>query len=110
MRLLALFRCYLEGSGFEIITDNQALKSLLFEKDFNPTDAGWVHTLGNFGIFPIVLEKGKIHVLGDALSRIPNSSSDGSVFLNHISTIEPRQRVHEMVIEHMHGDNHFGKI
>ncbi len=31
-----------------------------------------METLGNFSIFPIILKPGKIHVLGDALSRAPH--------------------------------------
>ena len=33
--------------------------------------ARWLETQGNFGIFPINLEPGKIHVLGDVLSQAP---------------------------------------
>lgn len=35
-------------------------------------EARWLETLGNFGIFPITLKPGKIHVLGDSLSRAPH--------------------------------------
>ncbi len=34
-----------------------------------------METLGNFGIFPITLKYGKVHVFGDALSRIPQIDS-----------------------------------
>ena len=41
-------------------------------------EARWLETLGNFGIFPITLKPGKIHVLGDVLSRAPHVLSGNS--------------------------------
>ncbi len=37
-------------------------------------EARWLETLGNFGIFPINLKPGRIHVLGDTLSRAPQTA------------------------------------
>ena len=71
---LMRFRCYLEGSHFEIFTDNQVLKSFFTKPKLSRREARWLETLGNFGIFPINLKPGKIHVLGDALSRAPHAS------------------------------------
>ena len=70
---LMRFRCYLEGSEFEIFTDNQVLKNFFTKPKLSRKEARWLETLGNFGIFPINLKPGKIHVLGDALSRVPNA-------------------------------------
>ena len=71
---LQRFRCYLEGSSFEIFTDNQVLKHFFTKPKLSRREARWLETLGNFGIFPINLKPGKIHVLGDALSRAPQVS------------------------------------
>ena len=71
---LMRFRCYLEGSSFEIFTDNQVLKSFFSKPKLSRREARWLETLGNFGIFPINLKPGKIHVLGDTLSRAPHAS------------------------------------
>ena len=69
---LERFRCYLEGSSFEIFTDNQVLKHFFSKPNLSRREARWVETLGNFGIFPINLKPGKVHVLGDTLSRAPH--------------------------------------
>lgn len=68
------FRCYLEGSEFEIVTDNQVLKYFFSKEKHSRREAGWLSTLTNFRIFPITLQKGSLkgsfHVLDDALSRV----------------------------------------
>eukprot|EP00171_Calliarthron_tuberculosum_P021638 IDg21638t1 len=66
---LSHFRCYLEGSEFETFTDNQVLKYLFEKKNISRREARWLDLLSDFGIFPINLTKGKLHVLGDTLSR-----------------------------------------
>ncbi len=71
---LMRFRCYLEGSDFDIFTDNQVLKSFVTKAKLSRREARWLETLGNFGIFPITLTPGKIHVLGDILPRAPHAS------------------------------------
>lgn len=70
---LKRFRCYLEGSEFEIITDNQVLSNLFTKENLSRREASWISLLRNFGIFPITLKKGYLHVLGDAPSRIPHA-------------------------------------
>ncbi len=66
--LLRLKR-YLEGSNFNIFTENQVVTSFLMKPKLSTREARWLETLGNFGIFPINLKPGKIHVLGDTFSR-----------------------------------------
>lgn len=70
---LQRFRCYLEGASFEIFTDNQILKYFFTKPKLSRREARWLEILGNFGIFPINLKPGKIHVLGDTLSRAPHA-------------------------------------
>lgn len=79
---LQRFRCYLEGSNFEIFTDNQVLKSFFTKPKLSRREARWLETLGIFGIFPITLKPGKIHVLGDTLSRAPHASMNALEVLN----------------------------
>ena len=69
---LERIRCYLEGANFEIFTDNQVLKYFFTKPKMSRKEARWLETLGNFGVFPITLKPGKIHVLGDALPRAPH--------------------------------------
>ena len=79
VRFLERFRCYLEGSHFEIFTDNQVLKHFFTKPNLSRREARWLEILGNFGIFPITLKPGKIHVLGDALSRAPHAKVNATV-------------------------------
>lgn len=79
VKFLERFRCYLEGSEFEMITDNQVLKHFFTKPKLSRREARWVETLGNFGVFPITLKPGKVHVLGDTLSRAPHARSDPDV-------------------------------
>lgn len=48
------------------------MKHFFTNKDLSRREARWVEILGYFGIFPITLKPGKIHVLGDTLSRAPH--------------------------------------
>ena len=52
--------------------DNQVLKHFFTKPRLSRREARWIETLGNFEIFPITLELGKVHVLGDTLSRAPH--------------------------------------
>ena len=79
---LQRFRCYLEGTSFEIFTDNQVLKHFFTKPKLSRREARWLETLGNFGIFPITLKPGKIHVLGDTLSRAPHASMNSVEILS----------------------------
>lgn len=105
IRFLERFRCYLEGSSFEIITDNQILKHFFTKKDLSRREARWIETLGNFGIFPITLKPGKIHVLGDALSRAPHAPEDPAV-----NDIEVPYCAFDDVITNYEEDQFFGPI
>ena len=48
---LERFRCYLEGSEFEIFTDNQVLKHFFTKAKLSRREARWLETLGNFVYF-----------------------------------------------------------
>lgn len=107
VRFLEHFRCYLEGSEFEIVTDNQVLRYLFDKKSLSRREAGWIHCLSNFGIFPMSLEKGKVHVLGDALSRIPEG---GLCEVANIMLIDGPNNLQEKIIAALNTDQHFAPI
>lgn len=69
---LKIFRCYLVGASFELITDNQVLKSFFTKAQLSRLEARWLDLFAHFGITEVTLKDGKVHVLGDALSRIPH--------------------------------------
>eukprot|EP00171_Calliarthron_tuberculosum_P023620 IDg23620t1 len=72
---LKRFRCYLEGSSFEVITDNQVLKHFLSKPQLSRREARWLDFFAHFRITTITLKPGKAHVLGDVLSRAPHAPS-----------------------------------
>lgn len=68
---LQRFRCYLEGTEFEVFTDNQVLRYFFSKPILSRREARWLDFLGQFGITQPALVKGKVHVLGDVPSRAP---------------------------------------
>lgn len=80
---LKRFRCYLEGSEFEVLTDNQVLKHFFSKPELSRREARWLDFLGQFGISTLTLVKGRVHVLGDAPSRAPHSGRTSS-YLNNV--------------------------
>ena len=69
---LKRFRCYLEGSSFEVFTDNQVLLHFFSKPNMNRKEARWLDLLSQFGILRMNLKPGRVHVLGDVLSRAPH--------------------------------------
>jgi len=64
-----LFRHYLTGRKFTIITDHTALTSLMHQKQLSGIFARWVLKLQEFD-FDIKYRKGRLNGNADALSRI----------------------------------------
>ena len=103
---LGRFRCDLEGSTFEIFTDNQVLKHFFSKPKLSRKEARWLETLGNFGIFPITLKPVKLHVLGDALSRAPQIIK-GEMKINDVEV--PSIDVNDVLSDY-EGDQFFGRV
>lgn len=102
---LMRFRCYLEGSTFEVITDNQVVRHFLTKKNLNRREARWLDTLASFNISSVTLQKGKIHVLGDSLSRIPQRLEVSQVELTSGSSSALQTELSDYLT-----DQHFGPI
>ena len=70
------FRCYVLGRPFELVVDHSALVWLLKRKE-PPTGklARWVLLLQEYE-YSVVHRPGKLHVLADALSRLPRVRED----------------------------------
>lgn len=54
---LKRFRCYLEGTSFEVITDNQILKSYFTKQKLSRKETRWLEFLSQFGISDLTLKK-----------------------------------------------------
>lgn len=59
--------CYLEGSEFEAMTDNQVLKNFFSKINVSRREAWWIKHFTHFGV-KMTVQKGKAHVLGHNLS------------------------------------------
>ena len=108
IEFLKHFRCYLEGAEFEVITDNQVLKNFFDKKELSRREARWIETLSEFGIFPITLQKGRVHVLGDALSRVTHGKD--TVELQNISVLHWNPASDNSFKSRLRDDQYFGPI
>lgn len=108
VQFLTHFRCYLEGAEFEIITDNQVLKHFFDKQDLSRREARWLEILSGFGVFPITLKKGSVHVLGDALSRVHHGPE--MMEIQNISTLLPAIEHQDSFKKLLVEDQFFGRI
>lgn len=84
---LKRFRCYFEGSSFEVITDNQELNHFFIKPHMSRKEARWLDLLSQFGIKEVTLQPGRVHVLGDVLSRAPHVIDGLEVANMQVSTV-----------------------
>lgn len=84
---LKRFRRYFEGAEFKFITDNQVLKNIFYRPDLSRGEARWHDFQSQSGITKLALEKGHVHVLGDALSRVPHASMRSEIEVNNLHSM-----------------------
>lgn len=108
IEFLTHFRCYLEGSQFEIVTDNQVLKHFFDKKDLSRREARWLERFSDFGIFPITLKQGSTHVLGGVLSRAKDATQ--MTELQNITCISADLAEQASFKDHLKTDQVFGPI
>ena len=84
------------------------LKNFFTKPKLSRKEARWLETLGNFGIFPITLKPGSIHVLGDVLSRAPHimNGKDGTM----LNSLEVPFIEFEDVVTRYDDDQFFGPV
>ena len=102
---LQRFRCYLEGSTFDAFTDNQVVENFMTKKSLNRREARWLDVLATFNIRKVNLVQGKLHVLGDSLSRIPDRP-----ILQQIQCVTPSFSELEGVLARYDKDQFFGSV
>src|SRR4051812_48194757 len=68
---LKVWRHYLEGQEFTVVTDHQSLRYLQTQDKLNRRQARWVELLQAYH-FKILYKPGKTNVVADALSRRPD--------------------------------------
>ena len=104
---LKLFRCYLEGNTFTILTDHNPLKYFETKQDMSPRQARWAHYLSRFD-YKWEWIKGK-HNPADLLSRNPifapllcvTTRSQTTNLSDSPSLIKPSKRTHKYSANHM---------
>lgn len=80
---LRRFHCYLEGSSFDVYTENQIIKNFFTKPSLSRRETRLVEFISQFEINGMIIKKGNIHVLGDALYRLTHTLS-----LSHNSNVE----------------------
>jgi hypothetical protein len=71
---IRLWRIYLEGQTFTIITDHASLEYIKSQNTLSRRQARWLETLQSV-TYEVKYKPGKTNVVADALSRIPNINS-----------------------------------
>lgn len=64
--------------------DNQVLKRIFTKSELSCREACWLGHPGMFGITALTLVKEKFHVLGDALSRLPQYAMESNNIINNM--------------------------
>lgn len=71
---LIIWRHYLEGIRFTVITDHESLKYLMTQPHLSKRQARWMERLQNFD-FEVQYKPGSSNVVADALSKYPELST-----------------------------------
>lgn len=79
--------CYPEDAEFEAITDNQVLTNFFSKSDLSSREARGLEFLSQFGITKLTLEKGRVQVLGDALSQEPHASRSSEIKFRNLRSM-----------------------
>lgn len=68
--------------------DEKVLKQVFTKNKMRIREEKWIEKIGNFEIFPATMKLGKIHVLGETLSRAPQVAQIGGNTLISSNTVD----------------------
>jgi hypothetical protein len=94
---LKVWRHYVEGTEFEVITDHAALQWMFDQNEPKGRVARWILSVQALGKFKVTHRAGRVHRNGDALSRRP-----------FIAAIKPDQR--QSNLEELKEDSTIGMV
>jgi len=100
---LKVWRVYLEGHHFKIITDHKSLCYFNTQPTLSRRQARWNELLQEYD-FEIIYKPGKTNVVADALSR----RSD--LYLHSITQVLPDQGILKIIKSQYSDDADFGEI
>jgi hypothetical protein len=94
LEALRVWRPYLAGKPFTIVTDHAPLQYLQTQATLSPRQARWLDRLTEYQ-FTIVYKPGRLNTVADALSRRPAAAATEEA--NAISTVQAREDVLEQI-------------
>jgi len=100
---LKIWRIYLEGQHFTVITDHKSLCYFKTQPTLSRRQARWNELLAEYD-FEIIYKPGKTNVVADALSRSPNLK------VNVMTQVQPDKHILNPIKEQIANDEDFGKI
>ena len=83
------FEIYLRAAPFDLFTDHKALTAMMATTPASARIARWVLYIQDFQ-FSVVHIAGRLNVVPDALSRLPTSTSEGTLSLMSITSNGPK--------------------
>jgi transposase InsO family protein len=92
LEALRVWRPYLAGKPFTIVTDHAPLQYLQSQATLSPRQARWLDRLSEYQ-FTIVYKPGRLNTVADALSRRPVAKGE----VNAISTAQAHEDVLEQI-------------
>jgi hypothetical protein len=101
---LKVWRAYLDGRPFTVITDHAPLKYLHSQKQLSQRQARWLETLQSFD-FKIEYRPGRNNIVADTLSRRPDFAD-----CSMATTVQIDDAVKSTIRKAYHKHNYFGPI
>lgn len=89
---------------FTVFVDNQVVSHFFTKQNVSHREVRWLKILSNFNISSLCLKPGRLNVLGDALSRIPEAK------LNNVEVIGVFNEELSKLFGGMENDQAFGAV
>jgi hypothetical protein len=105
LEAIRVWRPYLAGKPFTIVTDHAPLKYLQSQTTLSPRQARWVDRLSEYQ-FTIVYKPGRLNAVADALSRRPTGTKE----TNAITAVDMQEKFFERIRKGYTNDSFFAGV